>query len=141
MPLEIAGIGLTAALAAGVVSFVSLCVLPLVPGYVSYIAGQSLDYIAYETAWRARLATVGLSFSFMLGFSSVFVALGATVVRQLLQAIRYEASYAAESLIIVFGLHMMGILRFGLLNRDSRYAGKVRGGRSAGAFVLGTAFA
>ncbi len=143
MPLEISGIGLAAALAAGTVSFLSPCVLPLVPGYVSYIAGRSLDETTYETDLSARLAIIGLSFSFVLGFSTVFIALGAsaTAFGQLFQAYRFEANYVAGTIVALFGLHMMGLLRFGWLNRDLRFAGGSGGGRPVGAFVLGSAFA
>ncbi|MDQ6924077.1 MAG: cytochrome c biogenesis protein CcdA, partial [Pseudomonadota bacterium] len=70
------GVGNVAALAAGTISFLSPCVLPLVPAYLSYIAGEAVDE-AREQSGRARLFTLVLSGSFVLGFSLVFVALGA----------------------------------------------------------------
>ena len=141
--LEIGGIGVLTAFLAGAVSFLSPCVLPLVPGYVSYVAGSSLDDLRQEQAIGRRLAVLGLSLAFVLGFSSVFVALGASAsaIGSLFLSYRYEASYVAGAIIIVFGLHMMGVLRFNWMNRDMRVFPQIPGGRPFGAFMLGTAFA
>ena len=141
--LEIGGIGVLTAFLAGVVSFLSPCVLPLVPGYVSYVAGSSLDDLRQEQAIGRRLAVLGLSLAFVLGFSSVFVALGASAsaIGSLFLSYRYEASYIAGAIIIVFGLHMMGLLRFNWMNRDLRFMPQIPGGRPFGAFLLGSAFA
>ena len=143
MPLEISGVGLAAVLLAGTVSFLSPCVLPLVPGYVSFIAGRSLDEMTHQPLLGARLSALGLSLGFVLGFSTVFIALGASAsaVGQFLQGYRYEANYVAGTIVTLFGLQMMGILRFGWLSRDLRFAGRVGGGRPMGAYVLGAAFA
>jgi cytochrome c-type biogenesis protein len=140
---EIAGIGVMSAFLAGIVSFLSPCVLPLVPGYVSYVAGRSLEDLKHEQAARHRLAVLGLSFAFVVGFSSVFVAFGASAsaIGRLFMSYRFEAAYVAGAVIIVFGLHMMGALRLGWMNRDLRLAPQVPGGRPFGAFLLGTAFA
>lgn len=140
---EIAGFGIFTVFLAGVVSFLSPCVLPLVPGYVSYVAGRSLEELQQAQAARRRLAVLGLSATFVLGFSSVFVALGASAsaIGTLLMAYRYEAGYVAGAIIILFGLHMMGVLRIGWMNRDLRIFAPIPGGRPAGAFLLGTAFA
>ncbi len=140
---EIAGIGVLTVFLAGIVSFLSPCVLPLVPGYVSYVAGRSLDEIRQERAMRQRLAVFGLSFAFVLGFSSVFVSLGASAsaIGGFFLSYRYQASYVAGALIILFGLHMMGVLRFNWMDRDVRFMPQIPGGRPFGAFLLGTAFA
>jgi cytochrome c-type biogenesis protein len=140
---EIAGIGILTAFLAGIVSFLSPCVLPLVPGYVSYVAGRSLDELRREQAIRHRLAALGLSSAFVLGFSSVFVSLGASAsaIGSLFQAYRFEAGYAAGAVIILFGLHMMGLLPFAWMNRDARFMPQIPGGRPFGAFLLGSAFA
>lgn len=140
---EIAGIGVATAFLAGVVSFLSPCVLPLVPGYVSYVAGHSIEELRQEQAMRQRLAVLALSFTFVLGFSSVFIAMGASAsaIGRLFMSYRYEGSYVAGAVIIIFGLHMMGILRFNWMNRDVRFMPQIPGGRPAGAFLLGTAFA
>jgi cytochrome c-type biogenesis protein len=107
------------------------------------VAGRSLEELREAQAARQRLAVLGLSATFVLGFSSVFVALGASAsaVGRLLMAYRYEASYLAGAVIIVFGLHMMGLLRISWMNRDLRIMAPIPGGRPVGAFLLGTAFA
>ncbi len=136
-------VGVVTAFVAGVVSFLSPCVLPLVPGYVSYVAGQSIDDLAHAAAWRARLPVIWLSSVFVLGFSTVFVALGAsaTAIGQLLLDYRYETNLLGGGIIILFGLFMIGVLRISSLDRDFRFVSNVPGGHAAGAFVLGLAFA
>jgi len=140
---EIAGIGILSAFLAGVISFLSPCVLPLVPGYLSYVAGRSLDELADAGGVPGRLATLGLSLSFSAGFSAVFVALGAsaTALGQLFQSYRTEADIIAGSIVVVLGLHLIGVFRIGWLQRDWRFAGQLSGGTPVGAFVLGAAFA
>ena len=126
---------------AGIISFLSPCVLPLVPGYVSYVAGHSL--VQGEPDRKpSRLATVGLSLFFVLGFSTVFVVLGAsaTALGQLLLAYRYEANLAGGALVIVFGLLMMGWVRAPWLHRDIRLHPNLPGGRPVAAYALGLAF-
>lgn len=140
---EISGIGALTVFFAGVVSFVSPCVLPLVPAYVSYVAGQSLDALRSNGVAAARLPAVGLSVFFILGFSLVFVALGAsaTALGRLMLAYRYEATYVGGAVIILFGLYMTGLLRPAWLGRELRFHGAIAGGRPVGAFLLGLAFA
>ena len=139
---ELSGIGVLAAMAAGTISFLSPCVLPLVPGYLSFVAGRPLDPSG-ATPIRSRLPALGLSAFFVLGFSTVFIALGAsaTALSRLLLAYRYEATIAGGLVIILFGLFMMGLLRLPWLERDLRFHGELRGGRPLGAYVIGVAFA
>ena len=137
---EASSIGLAAAFAAGVVSFLSPCVLPLVPAYVSYIAGQPAD--AGERA-RGRIDTAALSAFFVLGFATVFVALGAsatTIGRWLLQY-RYEANLIGGAIVVLFGLLMLGLagpLKW--FQRDMRFHPRLAGGHPATSYVLGVAF-
>jgi cytochrome c-type biogenesis protein len=140
---EISGVGVLTAFAAGVVSFLSPCVLPLVPGYVSYVAGQSIDGLAGRTLSRARLGAVGLSLCFVAGFSAIFVALGAgaTALGQSLLDFRYELGFAAGIVVILFGLALLGASWIPFLDRDVRFHGRIPGGRPAGAVALGMAFA
>ncbi len=140
---EIAGIGILTAFVAGIVSFLSPCVLPLVPGYLSYVAGRSVDELADGGSAHARLATLGLSFSFSLGFSAVFIALGAsaTALGQLFQSYRTEADLIAGTIVALLGLHLIGVFRLGWLHRDWRFSGPPTSGTPVGAFVLGAAFA
>jgi cytochrome c-type biogenesis protein len=135
---EISSIGILTAFAAGVISFLSPCVLPLVPGYLSYVTGVSID-----DRQHAKLRILTLSALFVLGFSAVFVALGASAsaLGRLLLAYRYEMNIAGGILVIAFGLFMLGGMR-GLdwLYRERRLGVEVPRGRPAAAFVLGTAF-
>lgn len=136
--LEIGQIGALTAFTAGVISFLSPCVLPLVPGYVSYIAGRT----AHHPAEAGRLAAVGLSACFVLGFSTVFILLGAaaTALGQLLLAYLYELNIVGGAIVILFGLFMTGLLQPIWLQRDLRLHAEPRGARPAAAYVLGVAF-
>ena len=140
--IELSIVGIATAFAAGVISFLSPCVLPLVPGYVSFVAGSSLEEML---AGRAdRLRALGLALTFVLGFSVVFIALGmsASALGNLLLTYRYELGLVAGVVVIVFGLHMLGVSPIRLLDRDARFHGlELPGGRAVSAFVLGIAFA
>ena len=140
---EIANIGLLTAFLAGVISFLSPCVLPLVPGYLSYIAGRSLDEM--ETPARfTRFNTVVQAGVFVLGFGTVFLILGAsaTALSRLLLAYKQEANLVGGIIVIVFGLFMTGLFNPRWLNLDARLVHRVetRGGMLA-PYVLGLAFA
>jgi len=95
---EASASGLTAAFGAGLISFLSPCVLPLVPAYVSYVAGQPLKRTRHYPDVGERLAALALSAFFVLGFSTVFVTLGASasLLGRLLLQYRYEANLAGE---------------------------------------------
>lgn len=133
-------IGFATAFAAGAVSFLSPCVLPLVPGYVSYMAGQS---VAGATVSQARWRTLGLSLCFVLGFSTVFVVLGlgANALSMILNAYRWEVNLASGVLVIVFGLFTAGLLRLPWLQRELRWHGDPPGSGPIAAYFLGMAFA
>lgn len=141
--LELSMIGLLTAFAAGTVSFLSPCVLPLVPGYISYVAGESLVDPERTAGLSAKLPAVSLSLIFVTGFSTVFVLFGAsaTAIGQLLLEYRYETNIAGGTIIIVFGLFMVGLLRLPWLQRERRFDVNIPGGRPLGAYVLGLAFA
>lgn len=130
-----------AAFLAGLVSFLSPCVLPLVPGYVSLISGTGA---AAADNRQPVLAKVMLnSLMFVLGFSIVFIMLGAaaTTVGQWTAEYRRELTYLAGVVIIIFGLHLTGILKIKYLYADKRMH-NVQGSSSAwGAFAVGFAFA
>lgn len=131
-----------AAFVAGIVSFLSPCVLPLVPGYVSLISGASVEELKSKD--RKLLNTVLLnSTMFILGFMVVFVMLGAaaTSVGQLMKEYRKWLTWLAGLAIILFGLHLTGLLKIKALYADTRIH-SVKGGKSPiGAFVVGFAFA
>lgn len=139
---EVSSVGLLTAFAAGMVSFLSPCVLPLVPGYVSYVAGQTLDGGANPTS-RGRLSVLWLSACFVLGFSTVFMAFGAsaTALGRLLLGYRDVAGMVAGVVVIVFGLFVADVLRLSWLHRELRYHAPLKGGSPAAAYVLGLAFA
>lgn len=139
---EISNIGILSALAAGAISFLSPCVLPLVPGYISYVAGNSAGAGGGHRPASGRLSALLLSIWFVLGFSTIFIALGAsaTVLSRLLLAYRYEANILGGAIIIVFGLFMTGLIRLPWLQREFRLHGSMPGGRPFGAYVLGLAF-
>jgi cytochrome c-type biogenesis protein len=141
--VDISLLGFATAFAAGVVSFLSPCVLPLVPGYVSYLAGQSTLTRRHAHAIGARLPALRLAAFFVAGFSTVFVALGAsaTALGALLLEYRHAASIVGGVIVIVFGLFMTGVLRLPALQRDLRIHLHVAGGHSLSAYLLGLAFA
>ena len=142
---ELSGVGLAAAFAGGAISFLSPCVLPLVPGYLSYVTGRALDTSGPASAARtaARLPMLGLSLCFVLGFSTVFMLLGAsaTALGQLLLKYRYEANIIGGVIVIVFGLFMTGLLRLPWLQREFRFHGRLEGGHPLASYVLGIGFA
>ena len=141
--MEAGAIGLAAVFAAGMISFLSPCVLPLVPAYVSYVAGQSQTALARRRDARERLAALALSGVFVLGFGTVFVALGAgaSALGSLLLRYRYEANLIGGAIVIAFGVLMIGMSRgMPWLQREWRFHPHLPGGRPAAAFVLGLAF-
>ena len=151
-------VSLFAAFIAGLLSFISPCVLPLIPGYLSFISGVSLDEMrggaAAVTTGGGTVAAVAVtpavqrrvivtSLAFILGFSLVFVALGASAT--------YLGSFLMERLtllgkiagvvIIIFGLHTMGVLRIGWLYKEKRFNSSARPTTIVGAILVGIAFA
>jgi cytochrome c-type biogenesis protein len=138
-----ADISIFAALFAGLISFLSPCVLPLVPPYLVYLAGSSIERLAdAEPAPQVRRETFIASLLFVAGFSTVFVALGAaaSVIGSLLRFYSYELSIAAGIAIIVMGLHFLGITPVAFLQRQARMD-VVKPIGLWGAYVMGLAFA
>jgi cytochrome c-type biogenesis protein len=132
-----------AALLAGLVSFLSPCVLPLVPPYLVYLAGASLERLAEaEPEPRVKRATLVASLLFVAGFSTVFVALGAgaSVIGALMRFYSNELATLAGIAIIVMGLHFLGITPIRLLQREGRLEMQKPVGLW-GAYVMGLAFA
>ena len=130
---------------AGVVSFLSPCVLPIVPGYLCYVAGTSLDQLTGETKADPTLVrrVVASSIAFVLGFSIVFMALGASA--SAIHALIFDnidvISKVAGAVIVLFGLHFMGLLRIPFLNREVRVQASNAPAGLTGAFVVELAFA
>jgi len=133
---------LPAAAAAGILSFLSPCVLPLVPPYLTFIAGTTIEEVATQRVGRARRDILIAAVLFVLGFSTVFVALGATasVFGQILRAHLELLSLLAGLAIIFMGLHFLGVFRATFLYREARLnVAKPLG--LWGAYILGLAFA
>ena len=136
-------ISLAAALFAGLLSFLSPCVLPLVPPYLVYLAGTSLERLAgAEPEPAVRPDTVLAALLFVAGFSTVFVAFGASAsaIGALVQAWSAELAVVAGIVIIVMGLHFLGLTRLAVLMREKR-APMARPVGLWGAYVMGLAFA
>jgi cytochrome c-type biogenesis protein len=141
--IELSNIGIFTVFAAGLISFLSPCVLPLVPAYVSYTTGQSELGGAVTKSMTRRLAALGLSSCFVLGFSTIFILMGAsaTGAGQLLLSYRYELNIVGGIIVIIFGLFMLGIHRPVWMERELRFHFDILGGRPLSAYVLGLAFA
>lgn len=132
------------AFAAGFLSFVSPCVLPLVPAYLSFISGLSLDEIKGAENRRQNLLRVLVRvIGFILGFSTIFVLLGATAtfIGQFLLSQMVIISKIAGAVIIILGLHMAHLFRIPFLDVEKRFQGGKRPVGPLGAFVVGMAFA
>lgn len=137
-------ISLLAAFSAGLLSFVSPCVLPLVPSYISYITGLSIEELTDATErQRFRKAIVINSLLFIAGFSGVFIAFGAsaTLIGQALYAYQEYIRRIGGILIIVFGLYLLGVLNLGFLKVEKRLHFKSRPAGYLGSFLIGVAFA
>ena len=138
-----ADITIAAAFLAGVASFLSPCVLPLVPPYLVYLAGTTLERLAGAEPVRiVRRDVVAAAGLFVLGFSTVFVALGASasVIGGLIRLYSAELSILAGIAIIIMGLHFLGLTRIDLLMREKRMT-MPRPVGLWGAYVMGLAFA
>jgi cytochrome c-type biogenesis protein len=137
-------IGFLTAAIAGALSFLSPCVLPLVPPYLCYMAGVSVEEFRGEDAGRtSRLPLLTAALAFVLGFSTVFVALGAgaSTIGAFLRAWQQEIAVIAGIVIIAMGLNFLGIVRIPLLSREARLAtGAARPGPGA-SYLMGLAFA
>jgi cytochrome c-type biogenesis protein len=129
---------------AGLISFLSPCVLPLVPPYLGYLGGMTIEQMTgEEMAAKAWRRVVLASVCFVLGFTTVFVGLGAgaSAFGQIIQSYKSQLAMVSGVVIILFGLHFLGVLRIPLLYRDARYRTEMEGASLVGAYVIGLAFA
>jgi cytochrome c-type biogenesis protein len=129
---------------AGLLSFFTPCILPMVPFYLCYMAGISMSELRDDGAIAAgaqkRLVVSAVFFA--LGVSTIFVLLGmgATALGQTFAQWRQPLSYVAAAVLLVFGLHFLGVIRFGLLYREARIDSKAEPTTVIGAYVMGLAF-
>ncbi|AXS40479.1 cytochrome c biogenesis CcdA family protein [Breoghania sp. L-A4] len=149
-------ISIWGAFIAGLLSFVSPCVLPLVPPYLAFLAGVSMDQLTGTAAAQpagAQAASAPVqgdgtgvfmaALAFVLGFSTVFVTLGASasVIGQFVSSHIQELGYIAGAVIIIMGLHFLGVFRIPLLYREARFHLERKPAGLVGAYVIGLAFA
>lgn len=136
---------LVAALAGGFLSFISPCVLPLIPGYVSFVSGATLEEMRGDSlaTSRSRQRIFITSLAFVLGFTLVFVALGATAsaIGKFLFAKQQLLEKIAGVIVIILGLHTMGIFRIALLENEKRLQSQRKPAGPFGAVLVGIAFA
>ena len=139
--MESLGIGLTAAFAAGVLSFLSPCVLPLVPSYLSFVTGLGIEDLEGGEA-RLRRSALVHSLLFVAGFSAIFMALGAsaTYLSQLLREYQVWIARIGGLVVILFGLHLLGVTPLRWLQRERRLHLQNRPLGYAGSFVVGMTF-
>jgi cytochrome c-type biogenesis protein len=140
-------IGYPSALGAGALSFLSPCVLPLVPPYLCYMAGVSVDDFRGTDGAPARTGTrtalLAAAFAFVLGFTTVFVALGAgaSTIGRFLRVWQEPLAMAAGVLIILMGLNFLGLVRIPLFSREARFQSSGKPASMVGAYLMGLAFA
>ncbi|WP_018239693.1 cytochrome c biogenesis CcdA family protein [Ensifer sp. BR816] len=144
--MSIADVSIWTAVLAGALSFLSPCVLPLVPPYLCYMAGVSVDQFRggdAATVGSTRRAVLAAALFFTLGFATVFVALGAgaSSIGLLLRQYVDLLSRIGGIIIIVMGLHFLGVFRIGLLAREARFHGGGKPATLSGAYIMGLAFA
>jgi cytochrome c-type biogenesis protein len=140
-PQEISGM---IAFTAGLLSFVSPCVLPLVPSYVTYITGVSFKELTnVEVSSKLRWATIFHSLFFIIGFSLVFILMGAsaTYLGQLLAQYQYWIMKGGGVIIILLGIHFTGIINIPFLQMEKRFEMRKKPLGYAGSFLVGIAFA
>ncbi|WP_101068083.1 cytochrome c biogenesis CcdA family protein [Roseovarius salinarum] len=132
---------MTVALVAGIISFLSPCVLPIVPPYLAYMSGVTLAELSQTGGRRAHAVMPALFF--VLGLSTVFLFLGFTASAIGAAFLQYQDTFSlvAGVLVMIFGAHFVGVFRIPALDREARMDAGDRGGSAAGAYVLGLAFA
>jgi cytochrome c-type biogenesis protein len=138
-----ANISIFIAFTAGLFSFVSPCVLPLIPSYMTYITGVSFDVLAAGGDASVRRRTMTHSLLFILGFSLVFISLGAsaTLIGGLLQQYQQTIRKVGGIIVVILGLHITGLFRFRMLEHEKRLEFKRRPLGYIGSVLVGIAFA
>ena len=129
---------------AGILSFLSPCVLPIVPPYLAFMAGSSVSSLKKSPQESPQTTSLILiSISFVFGLSTVFIMLGlaAAALGSFFLSYQTEMGYISGLIILIFGFHFLGIIRVPILNREARFDFKSGGGGLIGAYALGIAFA
>ncbi len=136
-------LGVLVAFSAGLFSFLSPCVLPLFPSYLSFVTGMSVDRLATDVSAGSRRRVILHSLAFIVGFSLVFVSLGASfsAAGQFLLDYREWIRTAGGLLIIIFGLYIAGALRIGIFGRTRQIEIKTKPAGYIGTFAVGVTFA
>lgn len=136
-------LNLVTAFLAGLVSFVSPCVLPLVPSYLSFLTGTSLEDLKAEPTAAAKLHVLGHALAFVAGFTVIFVAIGlsASAIGGVFANNKRWVEIAGGTIIVVLGLHMMGVLRIPALMMDKRLRVQPRKPSLWVSFLVGLGFA
>jgi cytochrome c-type biogenesis protein len=136
-------LGLAVAFSAGLFSFLSPCVLPLFPSYLSFITGMSVDRLAGDVTGGARTRVLLHSITFIAGFTAVFVSLGASfsAAGQFLMGYRDWIRILGGALIVIFGLYIAGVLRVGIFGRTKQVQIRSKPAGFIGSFAVGLTFA
>ena len=136
-------LGVAVAFSAGLFSFLSPCVLPLFPSYISFITGMSVGDLTADLTADARRRVLVHAVAFVLGFSLVFVALGASfsAAGQFLFSYRDAIRRIGGALIVLFGLYIAGVLRIGVFGRTASWQLREKPAGYVGSFIVGVTFA
>ena len=136
-------VGVMVAFSAGLFSFLSPCVLPLFPSYISFITGMSVGDLTADLSAAARRRVLLHAVAFVIGFSVIFVALGASfsAASQVLFSYRDAIRRVGGALIILFGLYIAGVLRIGVFGRTASWQLKEKPAGYLGSFAVGVTFA
>jgi cytochrome c-type biogenesis protein len=136
-------LGVAVAFSAGLFSFLSPCVLPLFPSYISFITGMSVSDLTADLSAAARRRVLLHAVAFVVGFSVIFVALGASfsAASQFLFSYRNAIRIVGGVLIILFGLYISGVLRIGVFGRTASWQIKEKPAGYLGSFAVGVTFA
>ena len=134
----------TGAIIAGLLSFLSPCILPMVPFYLCYLAGISMNELrnSKDIPSGTHRKLILASVFFALGTTTIFVflGLGASFLGQMLRVWKQELSYFAAAFLFAFGLHFLGVIRVGLFYRETKITSKADSSTLVGSYVIGLAF-
>src|SRR4030067_3240157 len=142
--MEYSHISIVVAFSAGFLSFVSPCVLPLVPSFVTYITGLTFeDITSSKDKSRVRYITIANSLAFIGGFSSIFILLGAsaTFIGEALLAYQDIIQKIGGVLIVLLGLYIMGVIKLNFLSSEKKFHIENKPAGFIGSFLVGMAFA